>query len=58
MPGVVVGGVGGCGVRGWRVVNEGEEGITDKGNTIMKRPGLLTEQSKFAILLKGSSLDT
>lgn len=55
MPGVVVG--GGCGVRGWRLVNEGEEGITDKGNTIMKRPGVLREHSEFAILLKGSSLD-
>lgn len=38
-----VGGGGECGVRGWRVVNEGEEGITDKGNTIMKRPGVLRE---------------
>ena len=30
--------------------DEGEEGIIDKGNTIMKMPGVLREQSEFAIL--------
>ena len=27
MPGVVVGGVGGCGVRGWRVVMKGRKAL-------------------------------
>ena len=49
---------GGMWSEGLEGGDEGEEGIIDKGNTIMKMPGVLREQSEFAILLKGSSLDT
>ena len=49
---------GGMWSEGLEGGDEGEDGIIDKGNPIMKMPGVLREQSEFAILLKGSSLDT